>query len=409
MRITQEELKDAKEEASHSGNQLYTIQNTTDMQLKLLQDQVNQWKSKYEGMVKMYHQLRAEHVEALKKFSDQGKELEELKSRVQSSDELSGLLEQRESLVNELQASLGELETARLEDAQALNDKDEDNQRLLEEIESRDARIEQLCTLVEQFEQEKIHAPPGPSHVRQQLEEELAKAAREIAEAAERFANLGPSDTSRFSAAQLAVHEAIRGATQAVTGAIGDLIHWATLVQAEIVAHGRGSGSPEAFYRQHSIWTNGLISAAQAVASATLNLVEVADGVLRGECSLEELVVASGNVSAAVAQLLAAARVKALPGSDNQAGLEASARAVGECNRALVSATNIEDALTSSLDNLSLDTSDPHSIKVLEVEQQVRIKRLERELEQARLGLGQLRRRAYAPNEEDVERTATDL
>ena len=31
------------------------------------------------------------------------------------------------------------------------------------------------------------------------------------------------------------------------------------------------------------------------------------------------------------------------------------------------------------------------------MEQQVRIKRLERELEQARLGLGQLRRQAYAP------------
>ena len=75
-----------------------------------------------------------------------------------------------------------------------------------------------------------------------------------------------------------------------------------------------------------------------------------------GSLPWRNLVVTSGNVSAAVAQLLAAARVKALPGSDNQAGLEASARAVGECNRALVSATNIEEALASSLDNLTLDT-----------------------------------------------------
>ena len=289
LRITQEELKDAKEEVSHSGNQLYTIQNTTDMQLKLLQDQVNQWKSKYEGMVKMYQQLRAEHVELLKKLSDQSGEMEALKSRVNSSDELSELLEQRESFANELQASVGELEAARLEDAQALNDKDVDNQRLLEEISARDARVEELCALVEQFEQERSTQAQDQVTYGNRLEEELAKAAREIAEAAERLANLGPSDTNRFSAAQLAVHEAIRGATQAVTGAIGDLIHWATLVQAEIVAHGRGSGSPEAFYRQHSVWTKGLISAAQAVASATLDLVEVADGVLRGESSLEEL------------------------------------------------------------------------------------------------------------------------
>jgi huntingtin-interacting protein 1-related protein len=70
-----------------------------------------------------------------------------------------------------------------------------------------------------------------------------------------------------------------------------------------------------AFYKKNNKWTDGLISAAQAVANGTVDLVTVADGLVAGTKSMEQLVVSAQEVSVATTQLVAASRVKATPGT----------------------------------------------------------------------------------------------
>lgn len=60
-----------------------------------------------------------------------------------------------------------------------------------------------------------------------------------------------------------------------------------TLLQ--IVAKGKGANSRTAFYKRNNRWTEGLISAAKAVASSTNMLIETADGVISGRNKLEQM------------------------------------------------------------------------------------------------------------------------
>lgn len=170
------------------------------------------------------------------------------------------------------------------------------------------------------------------------VEQEMMGAARAIELATQRLQELmsRPRDSSRFSAVDLQVHDSILAAAMAITNAIARLIKAATDSQQEIVSQGKGSSTTQQFYKRNNRWTEGLISAAKSVAFATNLLIESADGVLSGTHSLEQLIVASNEVAAATAQLVAASRVKANLMSKTQEKLEIAAKAVTEACRALV-------------------------------------------------------------------------
>lgn len=159
----------------------------------------------------------------------------------------------------------------------------------------------------------------------------------------------------------------------AVTNAIAQLIKAATASQQEIVAQGKGSSSRTAFYKRHNRWTEGLISAAKAVATSTNMLIETADGVISGRNSPEQLIVASNEVAASTAQLVAASRVKATFMSKTQDRLETASKAVTNACRSLVrqvqdiiAARNRDESEVVDYSKLS-----GHEFKVREMEQQV--------------------------------------
>ena len=82
-------------------------------------------------------------------------------------------------------------------------------------------------------------------------------------------------------------------------------------LQTEIVASGKGGGSPAEFYKRNHQWTEGLLSAAKAVGVAARVLVESADGVVTGKGKFEHLIVAAQEIAASTAQLFVSSRVKA--------------------------------------------------------------------------------------------------
>lgn len=234
------------------------------------------------------------------------------------------------------------------------------------------------------------------------VEHEMSSAARAIELATQRLQELmsRPKDT-RFGAVDLHVHDSILQAAMAITNAIGRLIKAAADNQQEIVAEGRGSSSVQQFYKRNNRWTEGLISAAKAVAFSTTVLIESADGVLSGTHSWEQLIVASNGVAAATAQLVAASRVKSNLMSKTQERLEAAARAVTDACKALVRQVRAISAKETEEEMPDWSKVPVLEFKKREMEQQVEILKLEKELGAARHRLGAMRRAGYHTDETD--------
>lgn len=205
------------------------------------------------------------------------------------------------------------------------------------------------------------------------VDSELTKAANAIDAAVARLAKLKNKPRDGYSTYELRINDLILDAAVAVTNAIAQLIKAATETQQEIVREGRGSSSKTAFYKKNNRWTEGLISAAKAVASSTNTLIETADGVISGRNSPEQLIVASNDVAASTAQLVAASRVKATFMSKNQDRLEQASKAVGSACRALVRQVQdiIKEKQRDEGDAVDYTKLSSHEFKVREMEQQV--------------------------------------
>jgi len=204
------------------------------------------------------------------------------------------------------------------------------------------------------------------------VDQELSKAADAIAAAAARLAKLRNKPRDGYSTYELKVHDSILDAALAITTAIAQLIKAATVTQQEIVQAGRGSSSRTAFYKKNNRWTEGLISAAKAVATSTNTLIETADGVLSNRNSPEQLIVASNDVAASTAQLVAASRVKAGFMSKSQENVETASKAVGAACRALVrQVQNMIKDRNAEDEQVDYTKLGAHEFKVREMEQQV--------------------------------------
>ncbi|KAI8591827.1 ANTH domain-containing protein [Geranomyces variabilis] len=231
---------------------------------------------------------------------------------------------------------------------------------------------------------------------KENLEDEVEKSMRSAANAIEEAAKrLEALLNKPREGADLDVHSAILQSAIAITSAIALLIKRATETQQEIVAHGRGSTTTGQFYKKNNKWTEGLISAAQAVATATTMLVEVADGLVSGSHSYEQLVVAAQEVSVATTQLVAASRVKSIPFSKTQVKLEDAAVAVRKATELLVKAAKEAAKRGAEEKAQTVGKLNRHQLKVAEMEQKVKILELEKDLMAARSRLGAIVKLGY--------------
>ncbi|KAG5437413.1 hypothetical protein PCANB_000844 [Pneumocystis canis] len=226
---------------------------------------------------------------------------------------------------------------------------------------------------------------------------ELKNASLAIEEAIIRLSKLKdrPKDFQSTNS-ELQIHDVILEAAIVITNAVSRLIDAATDSQNEIVSQGKGSNTRTAFYKKNNRWTEGLISAAKAVAGSTNVLIETADGMINGENSPEQLIVASNEMAAATAQLVAASRVKAKFMSKTQQMLEDASKNVSYACKILVKKVQDIVAIRSQEDERCDYTKlTLHEFKMREMEQQVEILKLENELANSRKKLGEMRKISY--------------
>jgi len=217
----------------------------------------------------------------------------------------------------------------------------------------------------------------GSGDIGELVDREMMNAAKAIDAATERLTKLMNKKRDQYSTYELKIHDSILEAAIAVTNAIAQLIKAATASQQEIVQQGRGSSmSKTQFYKKNNRWTEGLVSAAKAVARSTNMLIETADGVISGRNSPEQLIVASNDVAASTAQLVAASRVKASFMSKTQERLEECSKAVTNACRSLVRQVQsiIENRQRDGDEDVDYTKLSGHDFKVRQMEQQVRLR-----------------------------------
>ena len=157
------------------------------------------------------------------------------------------------------------------------------------------------------------------------------------------------------------------------------------------------------FYKKNSRWTEGLISAAKAVGTATNILISTAGNLITNnglDTSPEEFIVASKEVAASTAQLVAASRVKTLPHSKVQTKLEDSSKGVSLACKQLVD--HVMAGVGGYQEEKPLEFTSEHAVKTAEMEQQVTILKLEQQLNNARKRLGEIRKHAYYLNDDNA-------
>ncbi|KAG5346310.1 HIP1 protein, partial [Acromyrmex charruanus] len=227
------------------------------------------------------------------------------------------------------------------------------------------------------------------------VESELQSMDKAIEETVAKIQDMLDKSRAADSGLKLKVNEQILDSCTDLMKCIRKLVQKSRLLQKEIVEQGRGTVSATEFYKRNHQWSEGLISAAKAIAMGANFLLEAADKVVLGNGKFEQLVVASQGIAASTAQLVVASRVKADRNSTNLTELSKASREVTQATANVVATAKSCNHLVEENEDLDMSNLSLHQAKRLEMEAQVRILELEQALETERLRLAALRRYHY--------------
>jgi len=189
------------------------------------------------------------------------------------------------------------------------------------------------------------------------------------------------------------ITDAILAAAIAITQATAVLVGAASTAQGE---RAKSLATPAGKkYRNDPTWANGLISASRGVAGSVKQLVTAANSAAQGKTDQEVLIASARSVAASTAQLVTASRVKADPNSPAQINLGNAAKSVtgatGKLVAAAQSAAQWKEEAEQALDD---DIGFAGSTKA-KFDQQIRILKLEAEIERERKRLATMNKKEY--------------
>uniref|UniRef100_UPI00398EAC01 talin-2 isoform X1 n=1 Tax=Pristiophorus japonicus TaxID=55135 RepID=UPI00398EAC01 len=224
-------------------------------------------------------------------------------------------------------------------------------------------------------------------------EAELLGAAASIEAAAKKLEQLKPRAKPRQADETLDFEEQILEAAKSIAAATSALVKSASAAQRELVAQGK-VGAILANAVDDGQWSQGLISAARMVAAATSNLCEAANASVQGHASEEKLISSAKQVAASTAQLLVACKVKADTDSEAMRRLQTAGNAVKRASDNLVRAAQKAAFDKPDEENIVVKTRFVGGIAQI-IAAQEEMLRKERELEEARKKLAQIRQQQY--------------
>ncbi|XP_040927043.1 talin-2 isoform X2 [Betta splendens] len=252
------------------------------------------------------------------------------------------------------------------------------------------ACVTELVQTAEAMKGSECVDPEDPTVV---AETELLGAAASIEAAAKKLEQLKPRAKPKQADETLDFEEQILEAAKSIAAATSALVKSASAAQRELVAQGK-VGSNLANAVDDGQWSQGLISAARMVAAATSNLCEAANASVQGHASEEKLICSAKQVAASTAQLLVACKVKADQDSEAMRRLQAAGNAVKRASDNLVKAAQKAAFDKTEDDSVVVKTKFVGGIAQI-IAAQEEMLRKERELEEARKKLAQIRQQQY--------------
>ncbi|XP_076588862.1 talin-2 isoform X1 [Chaetodon auriga] len=252
------------------------------------------------------------------------------------------------------------------------------------------ACVTELVQTAEAMKGSECVDPEDPTVI---AETELLGAAASIEAAAKKLEQLKPRAKPKQADETLDFEEQILEAAKSIAAATSALVKSASAAQRELVAQGK-VGSNLANAVDDGQWSQGLISAARMVAAATSNLCEAANASVQGHASEEKLISSAKQVAASTAQLLVACKVKADQDSEAMRRLQAAGNAVKRASDNLVKAAQKAAFDKTDDDSVVVKTKFVGGIAQI-IAAQEEMLRKERELEEARKKLAQIRQQQY--------------
>ncbi|KAI9529792.1 Talin-2 [Dissostichus eleginoides] len=252
------------------------------------------------------------------------------------------------------------------------------------------ASVTELVQTAEAMKGSEYVDPQDPTVI---AETELLGAAASIEAAAKKLEQLKPRAKPKQADETLDFEEQILEAAKSIAAATSALVKSASAAQRELVAQGK-VGSILANAVDDGQWSQGLISAARMVAAATSNLCEAANASVQGHASEEKLICSAKQVAASTAQLLVACKVKADQDSEAMRRLQAAGNAVKRASDNLVKAAQKAAFDKTEDDSVVVKTKFVGGIAQI-IAAQEEMLRKERELEEARKKLAQIRQQQY--------------
>ncbi|XP_063683628.1 huntingtin-interacting protein 1-like [Bolinopsis microptera] len=229
------------------------------------------------------------------------------------------------------------------------------------------------------------------------VDQEMAATTAAINEAAAKIQEIQNATRQRYTGLELEVGEKILGSCTELMACVRELILSSAELQREIVQSGQVGGTATDYYKRHSRWTEGLLSAAKAVGWGASTLVSTADDVVSGTGKFEQLEVTSHEIAASTAQLVAASRVKADKDSRNFIKVMGTSKSVANATASVVAASKQCMKMTEESKLVAVDYSQLSAVQVkrLDMEMQVKILELENELTEERRRLTAMRKMHY--------------
>ncbi|VDD89959.1 unnamed protein product [Enterobius vermicularis] len=342
----------------------------------------------FEKMKNAYTNLRQEHIQALKTVTNLQKELANSEGEKLNNEEAVNRLERKVAEIEQEKILAEEKAKGALS---AANDLQGQLARCHTEIENFTKnsleKLEELC----------LKLPTSSTDVSNEqlgalLEDEMKRMDEAIQKAVKMLEEMQKKSRDTDTGVRLEVNEKVLDSCNALMAAIMQLVAKSRAMQDEIVSLGRGTASPNEFYKRNHQWTEGLLSAAKAVGAAANVLVYA---FFTSDNAFEFLIVASQEIAASTAQLFVSSRVKADRDSKRLAELASASKAVNSCTANVVATVKSGQQTLSDSQNLDFSHLSLHEAKKEEMESQVRTLELEADLMRERARFAALRKQHY--------------
>jgi uncharacterized protein YgiM (DUF1202 family) len=261
-----------------------------------------------------------------------------------------------------------------------------------------DALVDEICTLVKSMIARDKQLTALQNVSAGDLTSKLSAAEQMLNDSRDRLVELKKNSAANDRDRYLEVNSQLLTLGQKMVEHLIEVVQRAEGIRG-ILYDTKGSQSDDEFQMRHSSWLKSLSDSVEAIAEGSPMLTEAVRSVVTRKGKYEELQVATRNISATVAQLVALTKTKQMAkgkGEEDKASLIFNGDgSILTSHQFLTTGREAQDLLLAGVLMQNFESLSENEAKRLVMATQVHVLKLEKDLETEREKLGRLRRLNY--------------